>query len=65
MYLGSSQPHATWAVVCGLVLGYIGYDLTHYYLHHGTPSTPYFTRLKAVHMVHHFHDHAVGEFASR
>jgi 4-hydroxysphinganine ceramide fatty acyl 2-hydroxylase len=56
----TSNTHLAHAAVAGIILGYITYDLTHYYLHHGSPSLGYFQRLKARHMVHHFNDHQIG-----
>ncbi|KAL3859185.1 hypothetical protein ACJMK2_009414 [Sinanodonta woodiana] len=44
----------------GTILGYIFYDLTHYYLHHGTPGFGYFRSLKKYHVKHHFHDQQKG-----
>ncbi|XP_014661658.1 PREDICTED: fatty acid 2-hydroxylase-like [Priapulus caudatus] len=39
----------------GTLFGYVCYDLTHYYLHHGVPSNgSYFARLKQHHVQHHF-----------
>jgi sterol desaturase/sphingolipid hydroxylase (fatty acid hydroxylase superfamily) len=43
-----------WAFHSGFTLGYLYYDLTHYYLHHGRPRTAYGRRLKKHHMLHHF-----------
>lgn len=43
-----------YAFLAGFVLGYANYDTTHYWLHHSKPSRPYFKRLKAHHMNHHF-----------
>jgi len=41
----------------GTALGYIFYDLTHYYLHHGHPHPEsYFGRLKKWHIRHHYID---------
>ena len=43
------------ALLGGALLGYIGYDMIHYYVHHGTnPQLNYFAALKADHMDHHF-----------
>jgi sterol desaturase/sphingolipid hydroxylase (fatty acid hydroxylase superfamily) len=42
------------AVHAGYVLGYMYYDLMHYYLHHGRPRSSYLKELKRHHMVHHF-----------
>jgi sterol desaturase/sphingolipid hydroxylase (fatty acid hydroxylase superfamily) len=52
------------ALMAGALLGYMGYDLTHYYLHHGRPQpTSYFGRLKAYHRDHHYKDPDHGERA--
>ncbi len=37
----------------GHVLGYVAYDMTHYYVHHGKPTSAWFKRLRAHHMNHH------------
>ncbi|XP_076807819.1 fatty acid 2-hydroxylase-like [Clavelina lepadiformis] len=47
--------------VAGLVLGYVCYDLTHYYLHYGSPKKGgYFDRLRAYHVRHHFESPNLG-----
>jgi sterol desaturase/sphingolipid hydroxylase (fatty acid hydroxylase superfamily) len=43
-----------WGFHAGFVAGYLFYDLTHYWLHHGTPRTRYGRRLRRNHMLHHF-----------
>ena len=48
------SPAMTMAVFAGSIFGYVAYDLTHYYLHHGTPWLAYFRALKQYHMKHHF-----------
>ncbi|ESO86578.1 hypothetical protein LOTGIDRAFT_195020 [Lottia gigantea] len=48
------------ALFAGTIIGYMFYDLTHYYLHHGTPSLTYYKSLKTYHMKHHFNDHSTG-----
>jgi 4-hydroxysphinganine ceramide fatty acyl 2-hydroxylase len=41
-------------LLAGALIGYIMYDLTHYYLHHGSPETgSYFGNLKTYHVAHH------------
>ena len=47
------------AVFAGILVGYVAYDLTHYYVHHGgTPQIGYFRRLKTYHTLHHYkHQH--------
>ncbi len=37
----------------GHVLGYLGYDMTHYYIHHGKPRSSWMKQLRAHHMNHH------------
>ncbi|MFN2612478.1 MAG: sterol desaturase family protein [Solirubrobacterales bacterium] len=44
----------------GLILGYLGYDYTHYHLHHRKPRTKLGRRLRQQHMRHHFQDHRFG-----
>lgn len=43
-----------WGFHPGFVLGYVFYDLTHYYLHHGHPKSERMKRLRRHHMLHHF-----------
>lgn len=43
-----------WAMHAGFTLGYMYYDLTHYYIHHARPRSEYGRRLKKHHMLHHF-----------
>ncbi|XP_019169617.1 PREDICTED: dihydroceramide fatty acyl 2-hydroxylase FAH1-like [Ipomoea nil] len=42
------------ALLAGGLLGYVMYDCTHYYLHHGKPLTGVSHHLKRFHMDHHF-----------
>jgi len=44
----------------GTITGYICYDLTHYFLHHITPSSKYFKFLKKYHIMHHYKDPELG-----
>ena len=46
--------HLEHAFFAGIVGGYIWYDLTHYYLHHATPTTAAGKWLRKYHLVHHF-----------
>lgn len=50
-------PVYAWGVHCGYVIGYMFYDITHYYIHHVSPKSAYGIRLKKNHMLHHFKDH--------
>jgi 4-hydroxysphinganine ceramide fatty acyl 2-hydroxylase len=38
----------------GFTLGYVFYDLMHFYLHHGRPKGRYLKELRRHHLVHHF-----------
>jgi sterol desaturase/sphingolipid hydroxylase (fatty acid hydroxylase superfamily) len=49
-----------WAFHAGFVAGYLFYDLTHYWLHHGTPRSAYGRKLRKNHMLHHFKDSTRG-----
>jgi sterol desaturase/sphingolipid hydroxylase (fatty acid hydroxylase superfamily) len=44
----------------GFMLGYLGYDYTHYYVHHFAPRSALGKRLREQHMRHHFQDHRYG-----
>lgn len=40
--------------LCGVVFGYICYDMTHYYIHHGSPQSGHFLSMKSYHNKHHY-----------
>jgi dihydroceramide fatty acyl 2-hydroxylase len=44
----------------GFFAGYLGYDMTHYYLHHFRPRGPLGRMLRERHMRHHFQDDTCG-----
>ena len=44
----------------GFFLGYLVYDMTHYYLHHFTPRTRFGKVMRELHMRHHFQDDTRG-----
>eukprot|EP00347_Sterkiella_histriomuscorum_P018373 403345748 len=44
----------------GIILGYILYDLIHYFLHHSSPKRGYFKNLKVYHMQHHYKNGTQG-----
>jgi dihydroceramide fatty acyl 2-hydroxylase len=46
-------PSWGWAWLSGFCAGYMVYDVTHYYIHHGKPTLPFYKRLKAHHLNHH------------
>lgn len=48
-------------IAAGTTTGYVCYDLTHYYLHHGAPTAgSYLYRMKRSHNYHHFLHHDKG-----
>ena len=49
-----------WALTAGFLGGYLGYDMTHYYVHHRRPKGPLGRRLRELHMRHHFQDSTTG-----
>jgi sterol desaturase/sphingolipid hydroxylase (fatty acid hydroxylase superfamily) len=51
---------ASFPVFAGFIGGYLGYDYTHYYVHHFVPKTQFGKRLREHHMRHHFQDHRYG-----
>ncbi|KAI5285605.1 fatty acid alpha-hydroxylase [Ascosphaera acerosa] len=51
--------HAAVLAYCGGVLGYVVYDLTHYFLHH-MRLPQYYQDLKKWHLAHHFADYQNG-----
>ncbi|KAI9229059.1 MAG: hypothetical protein DHS80DRAFT_22772 [Piptocephalis tieghemiana] len=48
------------ALMAGLLTGYVMYDLTHYYLHHGKPITEHLRSMKTYHVAHHYKDFHSG-----
>lgn len=49
-------PDLAWPALAGFITGYLAYDMTHYWLHHGKPKSAFWRRLRALHMAHHFRD---------
>ena len=47
-------------VLMGFILGYLSYDMVHYYVHHGEPRTRLGLTLRRLHMLHHFRDPTRG-----
>jgi dihydroceramide fatty acyl 2-hydroxylase len=43
-----------YAWFAGVVMGYVWYDLTHYYLHHAIPKSAAGKWMRKYHLVHHF-----------
>jgi len=42
------------AFMAGFTLGYIAYDMVHYFIHHSTPADGYMKSMKIYHMQHHY-----------
>ncbi|GAB2280867.1 cytochrome P450 [Dionaea muscipula] len=56
-----STPSLAPALFGGVLLGYVMYDVTHYYLHHGQPSKGVaHYKLKKYHLNHHFRAQTMG-----
>ncbi|KAI4303657.1 hypothetical protein MLD38_039259 [Melastoma candidum] len=49
-----STPTTTPALFGGVLMGYVIYDCTHYYLHHGQPAKGMTQKLKKYHLNHHY-----------
>jgi dihydroceramide fatty acyl 2-hydroxylase len=47
-------------VLMGFILGYLSYDMVHYYVHHAEPKTRLGLTLRRLHMLHHFRDPTRG-----
>lgn len=47
-------------LLSGGLLGYLIYDMTHYYLHYGNPRVKHFYQMKRYHYQHHFAHHTLG-----
>ncbi|MBI2343878.1 MAG: sterol desaturase family protein [Deltaproteobacteria bacterium] len=53
--------HSLWAFAgdvffAGFVTGYLGYDYSHFYLHHGRPTSTWWRFLRRHHLIHHHAD---------
>ncbi|MSX02776.1 MAG: fatty acid hydroxylase [Actinobacteria bacterium] len=64
LFIGAFQLLLPFAPACmlsaGFFIGYLAYDMTHYYLHHRRPTTRVGRKLRELHMRHHFQDHDRG-----
>jgi dihydroceramide fatty acyl 2-hydroxylase len=47
-------------VLMGFMIGYLAYDMVHYYVHHAEPKTRLGLTLRRLHMLHHFRDEERG-----
>jgi sterol desaturase/sphingolipid hydroxylase (fatty acid hydroxylase superfamily) len=48
------------ALFGGSLIGYVMYDMVHYYTHHGSPRSGVLGQIRKVHMDHHFRDTSHG-----
>jgi len=48
------------ATMAGIVAGYIAYDMTHYWCHHGRRLPAVMEGIRRAHMDHHYRDHSVS-----
>ena len=48
------------AVSAGTGLGYVLYDMIHYFIHHSSPKKGYFKFVKMYHMQHHYKNGELG-----
>eukprot|EP00122_Pirum_gemmata_P003688 Pgem_evm1s3338 len=47
-------------VGAGTIMGYVLYDMMHYYVHHGIPATEYLREMKTYHLNHHYKNYDEG-----
>lgn len=47
-------------LACGVIPGYVGYDLIHYFLHHGRPFIEHLREMKTYHLDHHYKEANLG-----
>ncbi|TPX54785.1 hypothetical protein PhCBS80983_g05764 [Powellomyces hirtus] len=52
--------YLVYGLATGVIPGYVGYDLTHYYLHHGRPFAAHLREMKTYHLDHHYKDANLG-----
>ena len=49
-----------YAITAGAFMGYVAYDLTHYFLHHGYAFGYHLQAMKTYHVLHHYKSPSVG-----
>jgi len=60
LYVVAFGTPAAYPLFAGLLVGYLFYDYTHYWVHHYVPRSRMGKRLREQHMRHHFQDHRYG-----
>lgn len=58
--IGLFGVHYGYPGLMGFIIGYLAYDMVHYYTHHATPTTKLGLTLRRLHLMHHFRDHDKG-----
>lgn len=53
LILGAAFAPAVWS---GFIVGYVGYDMVHFYVHHAQPRSRVGQMLRRRHLLHHFRD---------
>lgn len=48
------------AIIAGSMIGYVGYDMIHFFTHHSSPKEGYWRDLKIYHMQHHYKNGKAG-----
>jgi len=56
----NNQLYNSRLLLAGGLIGYLCYDMIHYYIHHGSARNQYFYHLKRYHYNHHFVNHDKG-----
>jgi 4-hydroxysphinganine ceramide fatty acyl 2-hydroxylase len=54
------SPEKAFVVTAGTYIGYICYDMMHYFFHHSSPKSGYVREMKQIHMAHHYRDGKVA-----
>jgi dihydroceramide fatty acyl 2-hydroxylase len=60
IFYAAFGPHLSPGVTAGFLGGYLVYDMTHFYVHHGHPRSRITRLLRERHMRHHFQDDTRG-----
>ena len=60
VYHSLFYPEMAKAIFAGSLVGYIFYDLNHYYMHHGIPVTEHLRQMKTYHINHHYLSYELG-----
>jgi 4-hydroxysphinganine ceramide fatty acyl 2-hydroxylase len=53
-------PYYSYPFLIGITIGYILYDMVHYFVHHSDPKDGYMKMIKAYHLQHHYKNGTLG-----